>query len=129
MGIVHRNIPPHKLHPDVLHWKEGDEILARNVKLKGLFSKIVAFENGKLNIGYLFKAITNDGFIIVAEKENRNLHKIEFARFIRKAKNLSFKNRSIEQDLDHSKEYMELIDTFQNAYKELEESDKPKLLE
>ncbi len=124
-----KNLPPHKLHPDVLHWREGDEIVARNVKLKGWFSKLMAFENGILNMTYLFKAITNDGYIIIAEKESGNLHKTEFRKFIKKAKNNSFINRAIEQDLDKSKEYMELIDTFQQAYTELQESDKPKLLE
>jgi hypothetical protein len=124
-----KGIPPHKLHPDVLHWKEGDEIVARNVKLKGWFSKIIAFEDGYLNMTYLFKAVTDDGYIIVEEKESNNLHKVEFRKFIKKANNNSLINRSIKQDLNHSKDYMELIDNFQQAYTDLEESDKPKLLE
>lgn len=118
----------HLLYPDVLHWKEGDEIKARNANAKSPFSKLMAFETGKLNIMYLYKGLTDNGFIIVEEKESGHLHKIEFRRFLKHATNLSFKNRSIEQDLDQSKDYMELVDEFQKAYNELQDGDKDQKL-
>ena len=131
MGLFRRkNIPAHKLHPDVLHWREGDEIVARNIKVKGPISKVMAFEVGKLNITYYYKGLTDDGFIILEEKETGHLDKVAFKKFIKHAKNMSFKNRSLKQDLEQSKDHMELIDEFQKAYNELQVSDKNrKLLE
>tara|TARA_R110002096_G_scaffold420640_2_gene625784 strand:+ start:3833 stop:4222 length:390 start_codon:yes stop_codon:yes gene_type:complete len=129
MGIFSKHIPPHKLHPEILHWQEGDEIKARNVVLNNPLSIIVAFEDGNLNIIYNFKAITRDGFIIISEKETEQLHKVPFKKFIKTAKNLSLINRTIQQDLVHNQDYMELIESFQTAYKELEESDNPKLID
>jgi hypothetical protein len=41
---------------------------------------------------------------------------------------MSYNNRSVYSEIEHSKEYMNLIDEFQKAYLELEETDKPKLL-
>ncbi|MEQ9264578.1 MAG: hypothetical protein RLN81_05115 [Balneolaceae bacterium] len=120
--------PSHLLYPDILHWKEGDEIKARNANITGPFSKLMAFETGKLNLIYLYKGLTDDGFIIVEEKDNGQLHKVNFRRFLKHAKNISFKNRAIEQDLDQSKNYMELIDEFQKAYTELQDGDKDQKL-
>lgn len=128
MSIFGKHLPPHKLHPDILHWREGDELFARNVKLKGWFSKLMAFETGNLNAAYYFKAITDEGVIVVAEKESGHLHKVKFEKFIKKATNLSFVNRAIEQDLKTSQNYMELMENFQQAYNELEEADKLKQL-
>jgi len=119
---------PHTWYPEILHWKEGDEIKARNANAKSWFSKIMAFEVGKLNIFYYYKGVTSDGFIIVEEKETGHLHKLLFKKFIRKATNLSYKNRTINSDIDTSKEYMALMDEFQKAYLELQEADNQKLL-
>lgn len=120
--------PSHLLYPDILHWKEGDVIKSRNANITGPFSKLMAFETGKLNLTYLYKGLTGDGFIIVEEKDNGQLHKVNFKRFLKHAKNISFKNRAIEQDLDQSKNYMELIDEFQKAYTELQDGDKDQKL-
>ncbi|WP_018128012.1 hypothetical protein [Balneola vulgaris] len=122
-------VPPHKLHPDILHWKEGDEIEARNVNISGFFSLLSAIEVGNVNRLYLFKAITDDGLIIVMDKETGQLYKVLFKKFIKKATNISLLNRKIECDIDNSQGYMELMKTFQKAYNELEASDKPKLLD
>ncbi|MEQ8578378.1 MAG: hypothetical protein RIC57_07995 [Balneola sp.] len=125
--------PPHKIHPEVLHWKENDEIENidfQKMERKSKFNTVVMRIDGVTPMTiYLYKSLTNDGFIIVEEKETQHLHKIEFERFVEQCNNLSLKSRWIEQDLDHSKEYMELIESFQKAYSELEESDKPKLLD
>ncbi len=129
MGIFSKHIPPHKLHPEILHWQEGDEIKARNVTLNNPLSLLAAFENGNLNKIYIFKAITRDGFIIISENNTGRLHKVPFRKFIKTAKNLSLINRVIQQELVHNQDYMELIESFQTAYKELEESDNPKLID
>lgn len=125
--------PPHKIHPEVLHWKENDEIENidfQKMERKSKFNTVVMRIDGVTPMTiYLYKSLTNDGYIIVEEKETQHLHKIEFERFVKQCNNLSLKSRWIEQDLDQSKEYMELIESFQQAYSELEESDKPKLIE
>ena len=136
MGIFKKKaskLPPHKIHPEVLHWKEDDEIENidfQKMERKSKFNTVVMRIDGVIPMTtYLYKSLTNDGFIIVEEKESKHLHKIEFERFVKQCNNLSLKSRWIEQDLDQSNEYMELIESFQKAYSELEESDKPKLLE
>ncbi len=73
--------------------------------------------------------MTSEGYIIIEEKESGNLNKYEFRKFIKAAKNISFQNRVISLEIKESKNYMELIDSFQKAYTELQESDNPKLLE
>lgn len=128
-----KSIPPHKLYPEILHWRDGDEIenidfhkMERVNKFNAILMRI---DRVTPLATYLYKSLTSDGFIIVEEKETKHLQKIKFDKFVKQANNLSLKSRGVEQDLDYSKEYMELIDTFQKAYIELQESDKPKLLE
>jgi len=131
MGIFSEKYTPapHIRYPEILHWQEGDEIRARNANARNWFSKLMAFEDGHLNILYLYKGVTSDGFIIVEEKESGHLHKLKFGSFIKRATNLSFKNRRIHSDINETKEYMNLIEEFQKAYLELEESDTKKLIE
>lgn len=130
MGILStKHQAPHSWYPEILHWQEGDEIRARNANAKSWFAKLMAFEDGRLNIFYYYKGVTSDGFIIVQEKETGHLHKLIFKKFIRKAINLSLKNRMIHSDMGTSKEYMVLMEEFQKAYLELQEGDEKKLLE
>lgn len=129
--------PPHTWYPDILHWREGDAIrcidygeVEYNNYIQNLMLRIdgmIDEDAVPMNV-YLYKGITDRGFIIIAEKDSGRLHKIEFKKFIKNAINLSLRNRSIEEDLSYSKEYMELIDSFQKAYNELQESDEAKKL-
>lgn len=132
MGLFKKkkNLPPHKIHPDVLHWKEGDEIVYMILVMNGpiVIDTDSYGESNKMR-GY-FKTLTPEGHIIIEEKETGNLNKYEFRKFIRAAKNISFQNRTFAAEIDNSKEYMELMSEFQKAYEELQASDKnPKLLE
>ncbi len=120
---------PHTWYSEILHWKEGDTIVARNVRVKNWFSLVIAFEDSNLNLNYLYKSITRDGFIIIEEKDTGELHRVRFDTFIKHAKNISFNNRYIASEIDGSKEYMMLVEEFQTAYKDLEEKDNPKLLD
>ena len=118
-----KNIPPHKINSELLHWREGDEIIARNLKITGLISFITAWETDKLKSHYYFKSFTKDGHIIVADKGTGNLEKVRLRKFLKHAKNASLQNRKLENDIEDSEEYMELINQFQKAFGELEESD------
>ena len=120
---------PHSWYPEILHWKEGDEVIARNVHPKNPLTKLIAFESGKLNLTYIYRGLTADGRIIVEEKDSGEYHKLLFYKFVKKAKNITLKGRMITHELDTSNEYMELMQEFQKAYTELETSDKPKLLD
>lgn len=123
-----KNLPPHKIHADVLHWKEGDELVYMNVVLNGPFEiDIDSYEDKNKKHG-IYKSLSSDGYIIIEEKETGNLNKYEFRKFIKAAKNISFQNRIISSEIKESNNYMELIESFQKAYTELQESDKPKLL-
>lgn len=126
-SISHKE-PPHTYYPDILHWQDGDEIIARNVTAKNWFSKLSAFEIGNLNISYYYRGVTGDGTIIIEEKETGILHKESFWQFIKKAKNLSFSNRMIHSELEQSNEYMALMEEFRKAYEELQKTDEQRVL-
>tara|TARA_R110001599_G_scaffold8255_1_gene39990 strand:- start:19723 stop:20121 length:399 start_codon:yes stop_codon:yes gene_type:complete len=132
MGFFKRTkkkLPPHKLHPDVLHWREGDELVYMNVVLNGPFEiDIDSYEEKNKKYAF-YKSLSSEGYIIIEEKESGNLSKYEFRKFIKAAKNISFQNRIISLEIKESNNYMELIESFQKAYTELQESDNPKLLE
>lgn len=131
MGIFNKSSAkaPHLLHPEILHWKEGDIIRARNVKAKGIFSKLNALETGTFTRNYVYKGITSDGFIIVEDEADKEIHKTDLQSFLKKAENLSLKNRTILTELNTSSDYMELIAEFQKAYLELsDQSEESKLL-
>lgn len=118
-----KEIYPHKVNSQLMHWREGDEIFARNIKAKSWFSKMIAFERNSLNIIYIFRGLTKNGSVILEEKETGHLEKTELRKFLKYAKNKSLKNRLLKNDLDESKEYMELLETFQKAFDELQEAD------
>lgn len=133
-----RGNPPHIWYPEILHWEVGDEIRSIDYEkfenlsfVEKLMLRIDGFlEKEVIPINfYFYKGVTDKGFIIIEQKESKRLFKLSFQNFIKDALNLSFQERSIRQELNKSKEYMELIESFQQAYSELEESDKPKLLE
>lgn len=118
-----KNLPPHKINSELLHWREGDEIIARNIKITGLVSLLTALETDNLNSHYYFKSFTKDGHIIVANKESGNLEKVRLKKFLKHAQNISLKNRALKSDIENSEEYMELMEEFQKAFNELQESD------
>lgn len=93
MGIFNKSTAkaPHLQHPEILHWKEGDIIRARNVKAKGIFSKLNALETGTLTRNYVYKGITSDGFIIIEDEADKEIHKTDLQSFLKKAENLSLK--------------------------------------
>ncbi len=125
-----KGAPPHTWYPEILHWQEEDEIRAFNVERNWFYATFFLIEEPQgLEVLYLYKGLTYDGLIVLEEKETGLLHKVDFYKFIKRARNLSLKNRSINQTLNQSKEYMELISEFQTAFSELSDSDKPKLPE
>lgn len=61
--------------------------------------------------------------MIYVEDKDGNLMEFEFYRFIKKSKNESLKSRKVSSKIGNTKEYMELINNFQQAFDELQEAD------
>ena len=120
---TNKGIAPHIGYPEIMHWQAGDEIVARNIHAKNPLQKLVAYEDGVLNITYIFKSVTADGFILVEEKESGEPHKADFYTFVKKAKNITLKKRLMSSELNDSNEYMELMSEFQKAFDELQSAD------
>ncbi|MBO6523030.1 MAG: hypothetical protein JJ971_04330 [Balneolaceae bacterium] len=123
-----KGVPPHTWYPEILHWQEGDEVFCWNIySARGTtdWSEFHRFE--KSSTGYpvgtfIYKGVSEDGRIFVEDKDG-NLMEFEFYRFIRKSKNESLKSRNASARINETKEYMELISNFQNAFNELQEAD------
>jgi len=122
--------PPHTWYPDILHWKEGDEIYCWGIMSAfGLmnfsmanYHKYVDSNSAKAKGTFYFKSVDENGNIFLKD-EKGNIVQFEFWRFIKKARNESLKSRKIEKQVKESEEYMELMDEFQKAFNELQESD------
>lgn len=117
-----KRLPPHVWYPEVLHWREGDSIVSKDSIYVSLLSIVIADDDG-FSLRYRYKSITRDGFIILEEEETGKLEKRRFDLFIRVSKNISYNNRHLNSEIQRSKEYMDLIQEFQNAYIELEKAD------
>lgn len=126
--------PPHTWYPDILHWKEGDEIYCWGI-LSALGFENFSWANyhkhtdphsGAAKGTFYFKSVDKDGSIFV-EDENGNIVRFEFYRFIRKSRNESLISRQAEAQVRESEEYMELIQEFQKAFDHLQVSDNPHL--
>jgi hypothetical protein len=125
--------PPHTWYPDILHWQEGDQIFCWNVAkaigyLKAKSSDWAKYTTGDgLQSGYMsatfkYKSVDQNGNIYLEDKDD-HLVQFEFYRFIKAAKNESLESRELESHQQDSEEYMELMEEFQKAFNELQESD------
>ena len=83
--------------------------------MKGLLSKMTAIETDTYILTYTYKGISRDGYEIVEDTSDSVAYKTVLWRFLKKAENLSLRNRTIYSDLNTSKEYMALIKEFQKA--------------
>ncbi len=122
-----KGAPPHIAFPEILHWQEGDSIVSKESMYINWLSVVIA-DDDDFSLHYVYKSVTRDGFIILEEEETGKLVKRRFDLFIKVSNNLSYNNRHLTSEIHQSKEYMSLIQEFQTAYKELEETDKTKLL-
>lgn len=133
MGIFNndkKGKPPHTWYPDILHWQEGDEIYCWGIMSAlgwmnfsmATYHKYIDSLSGTAKGTFYYKSVDEQGTIFL-EDENGNIVEFEFWRFIKKARNESLKSRQIEGRVKQSKEYMELMEEFQKAFNELQESD------
>lgn len=127
---------PHEWYPEILHWKEGDEVHCGNIYKAIGYNKVstkqMATFNGPTSpFGYpterfKYKSVDAKGMIFL-EDPSGHLHRFEFWRFIKVSENLSLNSREVEQELVDSQSYMQLIENFQSAFNQLQsEDDHPK---
>ncbi|MEO9884734.1 MAG: hypothetical protein ABJR05_13595 [Balneola sp.] len=125
--------PPHTWYPDILHWREGDQVYCWNIaKAIGYikarsadyskYAQVVGFDYNYGKATFKFKSVDETGKIYL-EDEDGLLVEFEFYKFIRAAKNESLVSRKVEQNQKNSENYMELMENFQHAFDELQESD------
>lgn len=127
--------PPHTWYPDILHWREGDSIYCWNVisalgNNKNSWPEIHRYtpKGGSFaKAHFKFIGVNSDGKIFAKDNDG-HLLEFEFYRFIKKSKNESLANKLVQDRLKGTEDYMELMKSFQKAYNELTESDKPKLI-
>lgn len=133
MGFFNSNkkgIPPHTWYPDILHWKEGDEIYCWAI-MSAIGWKNFSWANYHKYVDpytltskctFYYKSIDEQGTIFLDDGDG-TIAQFEFWRLIRKARNESFTKRQIEYRVKQSEGYMELMEEFQKAFNELQESD------
>jgi hypothetical protein len=124
--------PPHEWYPEILHWKEGDEVNCGNIYKAIGYSKVstkqmTTFSGPTSPFGYpterfKYKSVDVNGMIFL-EDSSGHLHRFEFWRFIKVSENLSLRSREVEQGLVNSKSYMQLIQNFQSAFNQLQKED------
>lgn len=128
--------PPHTWYPDILHWREGDNLYCWNVMSalggnKQSWAEIHRYTpqgGGFAKAHFTFVGVNSEGKIFVKDKEE-NLLEFEFYRFIKKSKNESLANRMVQDRLKGTENYMELMKNFQISFDELQEADEnPKRL-
>lgn len=103
---VKRDLPPHQRWPEILHWRAGDDF------------------NGLLWVmrhdSYKLVALQEDGYAVVDWCGEREWAPISSLI----GRNVSLRTRRVNESLKQSAEYMELLNQFNIAYRELQERDK-----
>lgn len=128
---------PHTWYPDILHWREGDTIHCWNIYkaigyIKADGRDLVRFTGAETSaFGYpsarfKYRSVSSDGKIFV--EYNDHLHEFEFWRFIKVAENESLASRKLEERVQETDQYMQLMKHFQEAFDELQTKDETKLL-
>ncbi len=125
-----RGVPPHTWYPEILHWKEGDRINCWNIAQAltgekfdwGTYHKYSKSSTGSGQYVFSYRSVDELGKIYL-EDEDGDLLSFHFYKFIKYARNETLKSRTLEQRVMESKEYMELMGNFQQAFNELQAAD------
>lgn len=113
MNVVkQRHLSPHERWPQILHWRQGDE-----------FDCHVDY-SGKHYYSLRLIALTEDGFAYCSESG----HKVKIHVSALVGHNESFITRRVDDELQQSNEYMELLREFNVAVDELKRRDKMRLV-
>ncbi len=95
---------PHEQYPEILHWEQDDELSSA----AGC---------------YYFISVTADGYVYVWDYLKDHKLKLSLIRVMATATNKNLRDREINKKLKETNEYMELLENFQDAVKELQQRD------
>lgn len=122
--------PPHTWYPDILHWREGDKKICWNIAKAIGYTKAKPqdyykyLDNTGTGFGkatFTYKSVDGQGNIYL--ETDGNIVQFEFFRFVKVAQNENLASRKLENQFLNSGKYMELMENFQHAFDELQESD------
>lgn len=131
-----RGVPPHTWYPEILHWKTDDRINCWNIAQAlsaekfdwGTYHKYVDKGTASGQHVFSYRSVDQHGKIYLEDDEG-DLVEFHFFKFIKYARNETLKSRKVESRVVESRQYMELMDNFQQAFNELQEADEhPKRL-
>lgn len=122
--------PPHTWYPEILHWREGDQIYCQNITKAFGYTKVKTADVERYMIPnavihkaiFTYKTVDELGMIYLIDPHNQMVQ-FEFWRFIKVSRNETLKSRAIEQKQKDSEKYMELMSNFQKSFDELQEED------
>jgi len=104
------DVPPHERWPEILHWQAGDE-----------FEHVYSLSTG---CSARLISLREDGCALCWDHSTCSDHKIVVHISHLVGHNSSLRDRKIDAELRRGSDYMELINQFNIAYKELQERDK-----
>jgi len=126
-----KGIAPHTWYPEILQWKQGDEINVWNIAQAiavgwkfdwGTYNKYAGADSAAGQHIFTFKSVDELGNTYLEDSDG-HLVEFQFYRLIKYARNETLKTRKLEQRLIDSKQYMELMGNFQQAFDELQAAD------
>lgn len=127
-----KGVAPHTWYPEILHWREGDQINCWNIAQAisvfgkkfdwGTYRAYVLDSNSQGEHLFKYRSVNNQGKIYLEDQQG-HLVEFEFYRLIKYARNETLKSRKLEQQLADSQDYMELMQNFQQAFDELQAAD------
>ena len=124
-----KGVAPHTWYPEILHWREGDQIncwnIAQTISVSGKkfdWGTYHKYAQTGMSVGFKYKSVDQHGKVYLEDEEG-HLVEFEFYRLIKYARNETLKSRKLEQQLADSRDYMELMQNFQQAFDELQAAD------
>jgi len=109
-----RRLAPHEQYPEIMHWREGDEIRSST--------------HSHWFFWFKFISVTEDGTVYGDSILSDHKFRCELWVIMRDGSNLTLNDREISQELQRSNEYIELIKEFNAAFASLQERDNAKAM-
>ena len=123
-----KGVAPHLWYPEILQWREGDKINVWNIAQAiavgwkfdwGTYNRYSNADSANGQHMFTFKSVDEFGNTMLAD-EDEHLVEFQFYRLIKYARNETLKTRKLEQRVNDSGRYMELMSNFQQAFDELQ---------
>lgn len=99
---------PHEQYPQIMHWQKGDEVRSTQLYNDFWFTLI---------------SISADGVVYGKNRLDDHKFRQPLWQVMRDGTNLSLKDRGIDEELQRTNEYMDLLAAFNAAFAELQTRD------